>query len=237
MEAILLMSGSDGRWQPGIGDPTVVGWTTVVVYFVVAALSFRAWRRAAGQGDGTGSDPRSAGVWLVLVAVCTALGVNKQLDLQSLVTQIGEDLARAQGWYEHRRTVQAWFVLAVAIAGLGAAAFGFYLLRDRLARLWPALLGAGLLVTFVVIRAASFHHVDVLLFGPAGLNAIFELGSLCLIGWGALREAPLAYTGPRGRRGSGSGRRRKGPKIIPAGPNGELLPKRRRRSRRSGRPA
>ncbi|MCE8440372.1 hypothetical protein LZ187_11385, partial [Rhodovulum sulfidophilum] len=35
-----------GTWQPGIGDPTWQGWTTVAVYLAVAALALRAACRA-----------------------------------------------------------------------------------------------------------------------------------------------------------------------------------------------
>lgn len=231
MDAILLVSGADGRWAPGIGDPTVGGWLAVVAYFAAAGLCLRAWRRDAGASDsGSLPDARTAAVWLGLAMLCAALGVNKQLDLQSFVTQIGEDIARAQGWYEHRRTVQAWFVVAMAVLGLAGGAGGLYLLRDRLAQLWPAIVGAGLLATFVVIRAASFHHVDVMLSGPAKLNWIFEIGSLCVIGWASLRRVPTTYRGPLRPAGRAAARN-KGPRILPAGPDGELLPKRRQRRR------
>src|SRR4051812_4569456 len=40
----LLVTGADGRWHPGIGDPGVVGWLTVVAYFAAAGLAYRALR-------------------------------------------------------------------------------------------------------------------------------------------------------------------------------------------------
>ena len=70
-------------WRPGIGDPTAVGWATVVFYLV-------------------------------------ALGLNKQLDLQSLLTAVGRDIAVAQGWYAQRKGVQLVFVAVVALVGMGA---------------------------------------------------------------------------------------------------------------------
>ena len=50
--------------------------------------------------------------WLVC-----ALGVNKQLDLQTLFTQLARDLAMAQGWYEERRRYQVAFIIAIGLLG------------------------------------------------------------------------------------------------------------------------
>ena len=52
----------------------------------------------------------------------------------------------------------------------------------------PAGAGAVFLVVFVVVRAASFHHVDILLRSEAlGLrvNALLELSGIACIGWNA----------------------------------------------------
>jgi hypothetical protein len=43
-----------------------------------------------------------------------ALGINKQLDLQTALTELGRVLALSQGWYEQRQVVQFWFIAALA---------------------------------------------------------------------------------------------------------------------------
>ena len=45
MGLLPLVKGADGRWVAGIGDPSVMGWVTVAVYFATAFLCFRASRR------------------------------------------------------------------------------------------------------------------------------------------------------------------------------------------------
>ena len=45
----LLFTGADGRWQLGIGDPTLVGWLTVIAYLVASALCLRAYITAGKQ--------------------------------------------------------------------------------------------------------------------------------------------------------------------------------------------
>ena len=52
-----------------------------------------------------------------------ALCINKQLDLQSLFTDIGRVIAWKQGWYQERREFQKWFVLGVLATSLLATAF------------------------------------------------------------------------------------------------------------------
>jgi len=168
------------RWRPGIGDPTVLGWSTAAGYAVVAGLCL--WAARATAGD--------RWKWRLVAIVMAILAVNKQLDLQSLLTDIGRTIARQDGWYRERRAIQQTAVLvALAMAGLltGLAVF-----LDR--RFWQRhlLLGFGMLVllTFVAVRALSFHHVDVLLRSRVigvKMNAILEIGGLTLIGVAAWR--------------------------------------------------
>ena len=102
-------------WSPGIGDPTVMGWVAVAAYISAAAV--------AGVASARGAFPvpnrrRERLFWLSLVLVLSCLAVNKQLDLQSLLTALGRCLSRTQGWYDSRRAVQQDFI--VALGGLAA---------------------------------------------------------------------------------------------------------------------
>jgi hypothetical protein len=129
-----------------------------------------------------------AGFWLLTLTIVVALGVNKQLDLQSLFTQELRDAARLQGWYDERRGYQFDFVLAIAgtsLLGIGTMA---WVLRGVLHRVWMAMLGLAGLTTFVVIRAASFHHVDAFVRGIThDGNVAFEFSAIALISAGAWR--------------------------------------------------
>ena len=114
-----------------------------------------------------------------------ALGLNKQLDLQMLLTAIGRDIAVMQGWHEQRKLVQLVFVSVVAIGGIGAIMLIAATLAQRAS--WPlraAVLAASVLVVFIIVRAASIHHVDEMLHLPAtagGLNILLEIGPLLVI--------------------------------------------------------
>jgi hypothetical protein len=190
-----------GRWRPGIGDPTVMGWVTVAAYLVAAcACAAAAWREPLLAGA---SRKRPAPFWLVLAGLLVALGINKQLDLQSLGTQIGRDVIAAQNLYARRRVLQAGFIAAVALVSAAALAAFLWAARDSLRRRWPALVGIVFILGFVVIRAASFHHVDVFIgtrLGWLKWNWILELGGISAVAAAALRIALSPQPHPRKRR-------------------------------------
>lgn len=171
------------------GDPTPVGYLTVVWYAVAA---WGCWRVARIDRD-------SAKLWWLLFALMAACGVNKQLDLQTVLTEVGRYLAHRESWYDQRRTVQLCFV--VALVGIGSAG-GLILLRRAKVRPWPtrlAMAGAVVLMVFIMVRAASFHHVDLFLaarWGGVGPNAVLELGGISLVLAGAeiRRRQVLGYS-------------------------------------------
>jgi hypothetical protein len=186
-----------GRWRPGIGDPTVLGWVTVAAYIVAAlGCGLAAWREP--QSDGTRRPrARPSRFWLALSGLMLALGINKQLDLQSLLTQIGRDVITAWGLYSERRELQLGFILAVGVVCVGALVAFLWAARRTLTRRWPAIAGMLFILGFVIIRAASFHNVDAFLgarLGGLKWNWILELGGIAVVALAALRilRAPPA---------------------------------------------
>ena len=169
------------RWSPSLGDPTVAGWLTVAAYAacaVLAALVLQ--RRVAG---------RAPLFWLLICLAMAFLAVNKQLDLQSLLTAIGRCVARLQGWYGERRAFQRHFIEGLLVVIALMLALGLYLLRRDLRRNGLALLGLVVVAGFVAIRAVGFHHVDAMLnlrVQNLRYNVIFELSGLTLIALNAL---------------------------------------------------
>jgi hypothetical protein len=190
--SILLAAVENGRWRPGIGDPTVLGWVTVAAYLVAAVgCAVAAWREP--MLDGT-RRPRGkpSRFWLALAVFMLVLGINKQLDLQSLATQIGRDVIRAWGLYSERRELQAGFILVVALICAGAFAAFLWAARRTLKTRWPAIAGMCFILGFVVIRAASFHHIDAFLAARLGglkWNWILELGGIAVVALAAFRTA------------------------------------------------
>jgi hypothetical protein len=185
----VLLGYTDGdRWLPGIGDPTVMGWITVVFYFIAAGLS---WRRFRGLRPEALPERRERWFWLGLALFLVVLGVNKQLDLQTWFTLAARRRIIDAGLYEYRRAFQMLFIgllLAGAVAGFAGLLWS---VRGRFERVRVALVGALFIGIFVIVRAASFHHVDQWLgWRLAGfkLNWILELGGILCVIFGALRR-------------------------------------------------
>ena len=187
------MTVENGRWAPGIGDPTVIGWITVIVYFSVAVICLKAALTPA-QNNNQKQEKSIKTLWFFLTLFLIALGINKQLDFQTLLTQIGRDIAVEQGWYEKRRVVQLYFVSMIGIMGILALTFLIRTYRDTCASIKIALAGCIILFVFIVIRASSFHHVELFIdmkLAGVKMNWLLELGSLAIIGSGAYRYMAL----------------------------------------------
>jgi hypothetical protein len=187
--SILLVQTPDGGWAPGIGDPTFTGWLTVFCYFVAAYQCHRAYRKARSLGPNA---YRLSQAWLVLLAGMCLLGINKQLDLQSLLTVIARQNAQEYGWYENRRTFQVALILALGLGGIAGGAWIAWYMRKHLKHFGIAAAGGVFLAVFIVVRASSFHNVDLLLHSEAlgvGLNALLELSGIACIALNARRFA------------------------------------------------
>jgi hypothetical protein len=176
-----------GAWSPGLGDASLVGWFTVVAY---AASAFLCWRALVAARRARRTGRRSAVLfWAVLLGGTLALGVNKQLDLQSGVAELGRALVRALGWQEHRTPVKVALVAVGLLIGGGLCAGLAYAGRHEVRRVLLALFGWTTLCVFVSVRAISFHNVDRFFgmdVGGARLGAVLELGGIAVLAAGAL---------------------------------------------------
>jgi uncharacterized membrane protein YbhN (UPF0104 family) len=124
------------------------------------------------------------GLWRAISVAFIALGVNKQLDLQSALTELGRVLATSQGWYEQRQVVQFWFILAAGSICLLLGLILLVMARRAPLPTWVALVGVTLVLAFVAIRAASFHHFDRFI-GTRILglkwNWVLEIGGISIV--------------------------------------------------------
>jgi hypothetical protein len=178
------------------GDPTIAGWAIVVFYLAaitacVWALRV-AWLGAKMAADYPGEDRRARDrsaayrasflFWALLILLFVFLGLNKQIDLQTWLTDVGRRVAEAQGWYEQRARVQTIFVGAVLVLGLWMLAFLLDRTRELLPRHALAFGGLVMLACFVILRASSFHDVDrVLGWGVLGMRLSWTLELLGII--------------------------------------------------------
>ena len=147
----------DFNWEPGIGDPTIGGWVTVVLY-LLACVS--CWKTAGVVLRRDWNGQSDSYVWRAISIAFFFLGINKQLDLQSAMTELGRIVAFAGGWYEQRQTVQVYFVIGVAAVCVAATLILLFWTRKSPIQTWLALVGSTFVLGYVLIRATSFHHID-----------------------------------------------------------------------------
>lgn len=149
------------------GHLTGLGWTMFALYLVAALLSFRAAATLVRSPQSAVSSMPACStrcVWIWFGIVLAALGVNKPLNLQTWLIELGRQIANKEHLMAHRNELFALFfagfTLAI-IALLVTIVFRWRELIVRFARQSPLALGGfGLICAYIVIRAADIDHVD-----------------------------------------------------------------------------
>ncbi|MEQ8162489.1 MAG: hypothetical protein ABRQ34_03120 [Smithellaceae bacterium] len=142
-------------WLARSGDVCLSSLINTILYAVSIAAAAYHWRMlqrfkkpAAKQG-----------FWLLVIFILSIFGINKQLDFQVLLVEIGRPIALKSGWYESRRIVQAVFAFVLTgIAGLFAVMM-LFLIRRHWRNNILALLGLLILCFYGIMEAISQSHV------------------------------------------------------------------------------
>ena len=177
-------------------DAGTLPWLAVAGYLLGAGLCL--WRR------GQATTARERLFWLLAALAMLALGINKQLDLQTALTAALRTMAKESGWFDQRREIQRIFVIAVTVGGAVVCAGLAWLVRGLRLAVLAALVGLCLLAVFVAVRAASFHHIDVVMRTPVlgvKLHTVLELLGIAMVvlaaaGAGPKKSISAACTGP-----------------------------------------
>lgn len=186
------MSSKNELWTIGIGDPTLVGWVTVVVYFFVALICLKAtFTPNPSSINNIPNQGKSIKIfWLSLTIILVFLGINKQLDFQTLLIQLGREFAKSHGWFEYRRTIQLMFIITIGLFGITTLVVLFRAFHNSCSTIKIALTGSIILFTFIIIRASAFNHISELIhinLLNLEINDILELSGLAVIGFGGYR--------------------------------------------------
>jgi hypothetical protein len=181
------------------GHFTALGWTTFVLYMIAALLSFRAALVSSRRQRSVVRNqwPSETGrVWIWLGAILAVLGLNKQLDLQTLLIKLGRQIAGRENLSAHRAGLHVLFFLGfmlLVLALCAAVMLRFSAEIRRFARQLPlAAAGCALICIYILIRAASINRVDQMLgfnLDHVPLLWLLEAVGLLLIIIQALRNA------------------------------------------------
>ncbi len=198
MALLLTLSAAGFGWQLQLDNPNFLGWSVVAFYGLAALACGRAAvlaRGGQGAGPEAGAGADGSAVWWGLATGLFFLGVNKQLNLQTLLIATGRYMAVAGGWYGRRRAAQLAFSL---VFGLGVCLWLFWLEgrhHDFVKNNPLVFRGALILGLFVALRSATINHAGEWL----GLSLrdkqwawVLEIGGSLLIGIGAVRTGRRA---------------------------------------------
>lgn len=174
-------------WAGAVARADASDWITVAAYLAAALLAGHAARLAQLRREG-----RERIFWSITAGLMVFLGINEVFDMQTILTAIGKVQAIEGGWYENRRPVQVIFIAALGLAALAAGLVMLWLTRGAHRSVRVALLGHVFIGAFVLLRAASFHHIDRLLgMGPSAFN----IGSMQeMLGIAIIALAARAYS-------------------------------------------
>jgi hypothetical protein len=140
-----------GSWSPGIGDPSWMGWFTVYSYYLTAGVYLLKLIR----------ERRHKPEWIFLGIICFGmilLGVIKQFNLLSAVTEIGRIIAQSGTWMEQRRFVQIWAMAGVICVFIITVIIICALPMEVVAHNRMTILGFAYLVLFIILRGISLHQ-------------------------------------------------------------------------------
>ena len=131
-------------------------WIMVTSYFVVACAAILASWKSNSRLERT--------FWTVVALLLALFGLAKHLQLQGEFTNWIRIEARAHYLYDQRKLAEYPFLVLVA----GTALYIFLRFRDQFARCGLAMVTASLafllLIAFLLIRAASVHAIDPLMY-------------------------------------------------------------------------
>jgi uncharacterized membrane protein (DUF485 family) len=138
------------------------------------------------QRRGAGTDPSLwPTFWFVTGGLLLTMALGRASDVSDLLTDIGREQARSGGWYEVRRSLQAWVIGAVAAVWAVTVAVAVWRVPERRRRYLPTAIAVFTLVCFIGIRLISLHHVDAVLhnreIGGVTIGAVIEVGLLLMV--------------------------------------------------------
>ena len=163
-----------------MGDLTPLGLVTTALYILASVLCFARARSAQATRE-----PRLRAFFVAAMAMLLVLGINKQADLQLIVSDIGRNLLHSTGLYDQR----SWFQLSL-VAVLSLAVLVGTMLLVRLAgnsrAAWTTLVGVALVLAYALVRAISFDVGDLRIYHEdVNVTWILEVSGLVIAILGA----------------------------------------------------
>jgi len=124
--------------------------------------------------------------WWLTAMLLLVVAIAQATELADLVARTGREEARANGWYDARRSAQALAVAGVSGAWAVGVVVAIWRVPPRRRRYLPSALAVSALLAFIAVRAISLHQIDAVVYRSdlAGVRmvALVELFLLAVAG-------------------------------------------------------
>jgi hypothetical protein len=166
-------------WHLQFNDNTPGGWLATLLYGVVIPLCWNAFaQRKAAEPGYAGLSRR---FWFSFSLAVTGLGINKQLDLQTLFSQVAHVMFIRVGMSEYLRFVE--FIVGIMTIAVGAMVALYLCIIAEQAHSTErfVILAALALLAFSVFRFASFNHLPIPFMGRHRPSLLVEIAVLTFL--------------------------------------------------------
>lgn len=161
-----------------LNDNDAIGWIITGMYLLIIMVFLRATFLARTYNV-------DCWFWYSLTIFVLFLGINKQFDIQTDITNFLREIARTDGWYEHRAELQKE-LLELGLIGIfvGIATFSWFFKKYwiKYKFLW---IGFAMLIAYLVITLISWHALDRViryqLFSIIKVNQLVEMNAILLL--------------------------------------------------------
>ena len=166
-------------WRFRANDPGTLSWIAVCAYLSTAALCWRAAK----------NDLQSREMWARFAIVLAVLGLNKQLDLQTLFINSVRSLTHDPGWYTDRSPVKRLCIHVLTSVSFWGTGWMFWQKRNQWRAVGFVCAGSAMLIAYISLRASPLPHAGQLpvrsTSGAQLGQSILELTGLLFIALGA----------------------------------------------------
>jgi len=139
--------------------------------------------------------------WLLLATLFILLSLSRMFEVEDLLRDYLREAFRSAGTYDNRREIQRPLVaIAIAAVGFGGFLWSYRIITTIKGRrdlaVTAALAGGFSMLFLSALRIISLHPIDALLYGPAKLNWLGDIGLSCVVAGAALYYTRVTLSSP-----------------------------------------
>lgn len=144
-------------WLSKSGDHTFWSWVITFMYILVIIMSIYYTGKIRGEKE-------KHFFWVCISVFILAMGINKQLDFQILLTMIGKSIAWDLNILDFSRLIWKTLAVGIFVSVVISGIFILYKSRKILRSEKLSLGGVTIMLLFTLIRVGSISHIRLAMF-------------------------------------------------------------------------